>query len=95
MNLSSTWGHSTAPEVAPYCASKWGIEGLTQSMSQELPSGLAVVAMNPGIIDTDMLQSCFGTGASSFPGPDDWAKKAVDFLLSLDAQDNGKSLAVM
>ena len=95
VNLSSTWGHSTAPEVAPYCASKWGIEGLTQSMSQELPSGLAVVAVNPGIINTDMLQSCFGTGASSFPGPDDWAKTAVDFLLAIDAQDNGKSLAVM
>ena len=68
---------------------------MTQSLAQELPSGLAVVAVNPGIINTDMLQSCFGTGASSFPGPDDWAKTAVDFLLAIDAQDNGKSLAVM
>ena len=27
--LSSGWGRSTAPEVAPYCASKWAVEGLS------------------------------------------------------------------
>ena len=94
VNLSSTWGHSTAPEVAPYCASKWGIEGLTQSMSQELPSGLAVVAVNPGIIDTDMLQSCFGSAAASYCDPDEWAERAVPFLLELGASDNGRPLTV-
>jgi NAD(P)-dependent dehydrogenase (short-subunit alcohol dehydrogenase family) len=26
VNLSSGWGRSTSPEVAPYCATKWGIE---------------------------------------------------------------------
>ncbi len=30
-NLSSGWGRSTAPEVAPYCATKWAIEGLTRA----------------------------------------------------------------
>ena len=29
-NFSSYWGQSTAPEVAPYCATKWGVEGLTK-----------------------------------------------------------------
>ena len=29
VNLSSGWGRSTSPEVAPYCASKYAIEGLT------------------------------------------------------------------
>jgi len=41
VNLSSGWGRSTSPGVAPYCASKWAIEGLTQAMAQELPSGIA------------------------------------------------------
>src|SRR5258707_13311590 len=36
VNFSSGWGRSTDAEVAPYCASKWAIEGLTQSLSQEL-----------------------------------------------------------
>ena len=66
VNLSSGWGRSTSPEVAPYCATKWGIEGLTQSLAQELPAGLAAVALNPGIIDTDMLRACFGDGAAQY-----------------------------
>src|SRR5262249_54671306 len=28
VNFSSGWGRSVAAEVAPYCASKWAIEGL-------------------------------------------------------------------
>jgi NAD(P)-dependent dehydrogenase (short-subunit alcohol dehydrogenase family) len=38
VNFSSGWGRSTSPEVAPYCASKWAIEGLTRSLAQELPA---------------------------------------------------------
>jgi NAD(P)-dependent dehydrogenase (short-subunit alcohol dehydrogenase family) len=92
VNFSSGWGRSTDAEVAPYCASKWAIEGLTQSLSQELPAGLAAVALNPGIINTDMLRSCFGGSASSYPTPEGWAKTAVPFLLKLGRDDNGKQL---
>jgi NAD(P)-dependent dehydrogenase (short-subunit alcohol dehydrogenase family) len=92
VNFSSGWGRSTDAEVAPYCASKWAIEGLTQSLSQELPTGLAAVALNPGIINTDMLRSCFGGSASSYPTPERWAKTAVPFLLTLGPNDNGKQL---
>ncbi len=92
VNFSSYWGRSTAPEVAPYCATKWAIEGLTQSLSQELPRGLAAVAFNPGIIDTDMLRSCFGEAASGYPSPEDWAKSAVPALAILGPADNGSSI---
>ncbi len=34
VNFSSGWGRSTDAEVAPYCATKWAIEGLTQSLAQ-------------------------------------------------------------
>lgn len=92
VNFSSGWGRSTSPEVAPYCASKWGIEGLTQALAQELPSGLAAVALNPGIIDTDMLRSCFGGDAAGYGGPEAWAQSAVPFLAAIDADDNGRAL---
>jgi NAD(P)-dependent dehydrogenase (short-subunit alcohol dehydrogenase family) len=92
VNFSSGWGRSTDAEVAPYCASKWAIEGLTQSLSQELPSGPAAVALNPGIINTDMLRSCFGGSASSYSSPERWANTAVPFLLKLGPTDNGKQL---
>lgn len=94
VNFSSGWGRSTSPEVAPYCASKWGIEGLTAALAQELPAGLAAVALNPGIIDTRMLRSCFGEGAGSYQTPEAWAKVAVPYLASLDARHNGKALTV-
>ncbi|MFH2002278.1 MAG: SDR family oxidoreductase [Planctomycetota bacterium] len=94
VNMSSGWGRSTAPEVAPYCASKWAIEGMTKALSQELPPGLAVVAVNPGIIDTDMLRSCWGDAAARYPSPETWVEQAADFMLSLSAKDNGGSLNV-
>jgi NAD(P)-dependent dehydrogenase (short-subunit alcohol dehydrogenase family) len=92
VNFSSGWGRSTDAEVAPYCASKWAVEGLTQAFAQELPSGLAAVALNPGIINTDMLQSCFGGSASGCLSPTEWAKSAVPFLLKLGPGDNGKPM---
>jgi NAD(P)-dependent dehydrogenase (short-subunit alcohol dehydrogenase family) len=94
VNFSSGWGRSTAAEVAPYCATKWGVEGLTQSLAQELPRGLAAVPLNPGIINTDMLQSCFAGGADGFSKADAWAKIAVPFLLKISPRDNGRQLTV-
>src|SRR5277367_3769226 len=70
VNFSSGWGRATSPEVAPYCASKFAIEGLTKALAQELPAGMAAVPLNPGIIDTAMLRSCFGGSAGSYPGAD-------------------------
>jgi NAD(P)-dependent dehydrogenase (short-subunit alcohol dehydrogenase family) len=94
VNLSSGWGRSTAPEVAPYCASKYAIEGMTLALAQELPAGMAAVALNPGIIDTDMLRQAFASSASAYPKPSDWARRAGPFLLALGAKDNGRSLTV-
>jgi NAD(P)-dependent dehydrogenase (short-subunit alcohol dehydrogenase family) len=92
VNFSSYWGRSVAAEVAPYCATKWAVEGLTQALAQELPSGMAAVPFNPGIIDTDMLRTCFGASAKHYTAPDAWARTAVPFLLAIEARDNGKQL---
>jgi len=94
VNFSSGWGRSTSPEVAPYCATKYAVEGLTLALAQELPAGMCAVPLNPGIINTQMLQSCFGDDAASYPTPEKWALKAVPFLLGLGPKDNGKSLTV-
>lgn len=92
VNFSSGWGRSTSPEVAPYCATKWAIEGLTRALAAEVPSGLVVVALNPGIIDTDMLRSCFGHSARDYPRPEQWAETSAPFLLGLGPEHNGRSL---
>jgi len=91
-NISSGWGRSVAPEVAPYCASKFAVEGLSRALAAELPPGLASVAVNPGVIDTEMLRECWGEAAAAFPGPEAWSRSAASRLLSLGPGDNGRSI---
>ena len=67
---------------------------MTQALSQELPDGLAAVALNPGVIDTDMLRSCWGEGAASCSRPEEWAQVAVPYLMGLGVRDNGRSVSV-
>jgi NAD(P)-dependent dehydrogenase (short-subunit alcohol dehydrogenase family) len=94
INFSSGWGRSVDADVAPYCASKWAIEGLTQALAEELPRGMGAIPLNPGIIDTDMLRSCFGGSASRYPSPKKWVERAVPYILSLNSRDSGKPLSV-
>ncbi|KAL3724218.1 hypothetical protein ACJRO7_036262 [Eucalyptus globulus] len=94
VNMSSGWGRCGSGLVAPYCASKWAVEGLSKSVAKELPEGMAVVALNPGVINTDMLVSCFGESASLYETPDAWAVKAANTILNITRADNGGSLSV-
>lgn len=94
VNFSSGWGRSADKDVAPYVATKWAIEGLTQALAMEMPPGLGVVALNPGIINTEMLQTCFGESAAHYPSASRWAEQAVPFILKLDENDNGQALSV-
>ena len=93
VNVSSTWGRSVDAEVAPYCATKWAVEGLTRALSLELPRGIAAASFNPGIVHTDMLTSCFGAHAASYPPPEAWAERAVPFLLEIGPEQNGHALS--
>jgi NAD(P)-dependent dehydrogenase (short-subunit alcohol dehydrogenase family) len=94
VNFSSGWGRGTDPEAAPYCATKWAMEGLTRALARELPEGMAAVPLSPGIIDTDMLRSCFGGQAGEYPSAGEWARTAVPWLLGLGPKDSGVSLTV-
>ncbi len=92
--LSSGWGRSTSEGVAPYCASKFAVEGLVGSLSQDLPEGVVAVALSPGVVDTTMLARAFGPQqASQAVDPSSWAREAADFLLSIGPQHNGESLS--
>lgn len=94
VNLSSGWGRSVSADFAPYCASKWGVEGLTKALAEELPAPLAAIPLSPGVIDTAMLRQCFAEGAAGYAKPADWAKIAAPYLLGLDRRHNGQSLTV-
>jgi 3-oxoacyl-[acyl-carrier protein] reductase len=52
-SISATIG---SPGAASYCASKWGLVGLSKSLAEELRgTGLASIAILPGSVDTEML----------------------------------------
>jgi 3-oxoacyl-[acyl-carrier protein] reductase len=51
-SISSTLGTAG---LGPYCASKWGVVGLTKSLAEELRgSGLQALSVLPGTVDTPM-----------------------------------------
>jgi 3-oxoacyl-[acyl-carrier protein] reductase len=52
-SISATLG---CPNNAAYAASKWGLEGFTKSLAEELRgTGLVSASVLPGSVDTDML----------------------------------------
>ena len=56
--ISSMMGRSANPMIPAYCASKWGVIGLTKSVAYELAhSGVTVNAVAPGNISTDMIHN--------------------------------------
>lgn len=53
INISSLSGRQALPFDAPYCASKFGVIGFTQSIAEELrPYGVRVQLVLPGSTDT-------------------------------------------
>lgn len=93
INMSSSWGREGEAELAPYCASKFAIEGITKSMALELPHGMAIVALDPGgSISTPMLKSCAPQYINESPTPETWSHKAIEYILNITIDKNGDSL---
>ena len=58
LQVSSIGGISAFPLVGAYHASKWALEGLSQSLAQEVaPFGIKVTLIEPGGFDTDWAGS--------------------------------------
>ncbi|KAL4010548.1 hypothetical protein IC575_030049 [Cucumis melo] len=95
VNMSSIYGRTAAPLISAYGISKWGIEGLSKSLAKEVPKRITVVALDPGIINTEMLATHIGShSASHYQTPQQWATKAASMILNLSSADNGASLTV-
>lgn len=75
INVASVAGLTTFPGGSAYCASKWGVMALTDTLRQEVrPYELKVTAICPGSVQTDFA----GTPAKSYSlEPDDVAEVAL------------------
>jgi len=55
INISSLAGKNALPKGAAYAASKWGLNGLTYSVAEELrPHNVRVSVICPGSVDTEL-----------------------------------------
>ncbi len=56
--ISSMMGRSANPLIPAYCASKWGVIGLTKSVAHEMAYfGVTANVIAPGNISTDMIHN--------------------------------------
>src|SRR5579859_2835127 len=56
INTASQAGINPAPKMAPYCASKFGVVGMTESLNAELSTrGIRFSAICPGVISTNIV----------------------------------------
>jgi 3-oxoacyl-[acyl-carrier protein] reductase len=81
VNVSSISGTTGTPRLSAYCASKWGLNGLTKALAAELEgTGVTITGVLPGSVDTQMLK---GSGLAAKMAPDDVA--AVIRYLCVDS----------
>jgi NAD(P)-dependent dehydrogenase (short-subunit alcohol dehydrogenase family) len=63
VNTASEAGLIPVARMAPYCASKFGVVGMSESLDAELRSrGIRVVALCPGIINTPIVSDSIMRG---------------------------------
>ena len=83
INISSLAGRNPLPKGAAYAASKWGLNGLTYSVAEEMRQyNIRVSVVAPGSINTDFADHS-GRGAAS--GKDPKKKLQTDDIASVVA----------
>jgi NAD(P)-dependent dehydrogenase (short-subunit alcohol dehydrogenase family) len=81
VNISSLAGKNALPNGAAYAASKWGLNGLSYSVAEELrPHNIRVAVVCPGSVDTE-LSPHTGKDPNKMLKPDDVAH-AVEMLVT-------------
>jgi 3-oxoacyl-[acyl-carrier protein] reductase len=97
INVSSGAGKSGFPNLTAYCASKFGIIGLTESVAKEVDDkNIKVMAICPGGVDTNMIKDIVKAGYipsnKDLMKPDKVAKKIYDMIFNQKDYYNGQSI---
>ena len=97
VNVSSGAGKSGFSNLSSYCASKFGMIGLTESVAKEImDNNIKVMAICPGGVDTDMIKDMLNDGCNkyntNFMKPEEVAKKIYDMIVNKKNYYNGQSI---
>lgn len=96
INISSGLGRFGVADSSAYCASKFAVEGFTQSLADEYPmEQLVALTLSPGMVATDMLRNYLGEeDVSQYLSPTDVAKGIVNILNSVEPGWTGRALDI-
>jgi NAD(P)-dependent dehydrogenase (short-subunit alcohol dehydrogenase family) len=84
VNISSSAGKSSFPNLATYCATKHGVVGLSEAVRTELRgSGIEVSVVMPGIVRTELTTGLVDTPAFKSSTPEEVADAVVDAIKSV------------
>jgi 3-oxoacyl-[acyl-carrier protein] reductase len=97
INVSSGAGKSGFPNLSAYCASKFGIIGLTEGVAQEVANNnVKVIAIYPGGVDTkiikDIVKAGYTPSNKDLMKAQEVAKKIYDMIFNQKDYYNGQSI---
>ena len=97
VNVSSGAGKYGFPNLSSYCASKFGIIGLTESIAKEVDKfNIKVMTICPGRVDTKMMEDIikegFNKSNANLMEPEEVAKKIYDMIFNQKGYRNGQSI---
>lgn len=97
INVSSGAGKYGFPNLSAYCASKFGVIGLTESIGKEVAdNNVKVMAICPGGVDTKMIDDIVDNGYNlsnrNLMKPKEVANKIYDMIFNQNGYYNGQSV---
>jgi 3-oxoacyl-[acyl-carrier protein] reductase len=99
INVSSGAGKTGFPEISAYCASKFGIIGLTESLAWEIGNySIRVMVICPGEVDTKMQEvfdpGYYRTNKHKMLKPKTVAEKILEMIFEERRYHNGQSIEI-
>lgn len=98
VNVASQLGKAGAAGYVTYCATKFGVVGLTEALAEELrPTGIRVWAVCPGLVDTPMARKA-GVGPRERAGllrPETVARAIVELATGRRRVPSGSTVDVL
>jgi 3-oxoacyl-[acyl-carrier protein] reductase len=97
INVSSGAGKYGFPNLSAYCASKFGVIGLTESVAKEVTDyNVKIMAISPGGVDTKMIKDIVKVGYNAsnrnLITPEEVANKIYDMIFNQNGYYNGQSV---
>ena len=93
LHMTSYLGLVALPRFGAYCASKFAVEGLARLVAEEhREDGLISCAVDPGMVQTDMLRAAAETDdVAEYPTAAEAAVAFANLIESLEAADSGQT----